>query len=70
MKIKFMAVMMTAFAWVFSACGSKDSEAKQLVLYYSQTGSTKTVAEEINPEDIGYGHRSHRTGESIYGNVR
>ena len=47
MKIKFMAVMMTAFAWVFSACGSKDSDAKQLVLYYSQTGSTKTVAEEI-----------------------
>lgn len=47
MKIKFMAVMMAAFAWVFSACGSKDSDAKQLVLYYSQTGSTKTVAEEI-----------------------
>ena len=47
MKINFMAAMMAAFAWVFSACGSKDSDAKQLVLYYSQTGSTKTVAEEI-----------------------
>ena len=47
MKINFMAAMMAAFAWVFSACGSKDSDTKQLVLYYSQTGSTKTVAEEI-----------------------
>ncbi len=42
-----MAAMIAAFAWVFSACGSKDSDTKQLVLYYSQTGSTKTVAEEI-----------------------
>lgn len=47
MKIKFMAVMMAAFALVFSACSSKNSDAKQLVLYYSQTGSTKMVAEEI-----------------------
>ena len=47
MKINFMAAMIAAFAWVFSACGSKDSDTKQLVLYYSQTGSTKTVAEEI-----------------------
>ena len=68
MKIKFMAVMIAAFAWVFSACGSKDSDAKQLVLYYSQTGSTKTVAEEI--QKVLDTDRSHRTGESIYGNLR
>ena len=47
MKLNFMAAMIAAFAWVFSACASKDSDTKQLVLYYSQTGSTKTVAEEI-----------------------
>lgn len=42
----FMAVM-AAFAWAFSACGSKEQGAKQLVLYYSQTGATETVAKEI-----------------------
>ena len=37
----------TEFAFVFSACDSKDAGNKQLVLYYSQTGSSKVVAEEI-----------------------
>ena len=47
MKLKFMVAVMAAFAFVFSACDSKDAGNKQLVLYYSQTGSTKVVAEEI-----------------------
>lgn len=47
MKLKFMVAVMAAFAFVFSACGSKDAGNKQLVLYYSQTGATKVVAEEI-----------------------
>ena len=47
MKLKFMVAVMAAFAFVFSACGSKDADNKQLVLYYSQTGSTKVVAEKI-----------------------
>ena len=47
MKLKFMVAVMAAFAFVFSDCDSKDAGNKQLVLYYSQTGSTKMVAEEI-----------------------
>ena len=47
MKLNLMAVGIAALAWLCTACAPKDSEAKQLVLYYSQTGSTKTVAEEI-----------------------
>lgn len=47
MKLNFMAVVMAACAWLCTACGPKNSDAKHLVLYYSQTGSTKAVAEEI-----------------------
>ena len=47
MKLKFMVAVLTVFAFLFSACGSKDTNKKQLVLYYSQTGATKVVAEEI-----------------------
>ena len=46
-QIKWLAVLATVFFAAVS-CGSKKSEApKVLVLYYSQTSNTKTVAEEI-----------------------
>lgn len=47
MKRYFFMVVMAAFAWAFTACGSKEQGAKQLVLYYSQTGATQTVAQEL-----------------------
>ena len=47
MKRNFLWAVMAAFAWVFTACGPKDSGTKQLVLYYSQTGATQTVAQEL-----------------------
>jgi len=47
MKHKFMAALIAALVLVFAACTPKDTDNKQLVLYYSQTGSTKAVAEEI-----------------------
>ena len=34
-------------ALVFTSCCSKKSENKTLILYYSQTGTTKTVAQEL-----------------------
>lgn len=47
MKLKFMAALIAALACVCTACTPKDSDNKQLVLYYSQTGSTKAVAEAM-----------------------
>lgn len=47
MKHYFWTAVMVAIACVFTACGSKESGNKQLVLYYSQTGATKAVAETI-----------------------
>ena len=47
MKLNFFAVMIAALTLVCAACTPKDTDNKQLVLYYSQTGSTKAVAEEI-----------------------
>jgi len=47
MKHYFWTAVMMAIACVFTACGSKESGNKQLVLYYSQTGATKAVAETI-----------------------
>ena len=44
MKHLFIAVMC---ALAFTSCGSKGPESKTLVLYYSQTGTTETVAQEI-----------------------
>lgn len=47
MKKNLFVAMMAVLAWTFAACGSKDSGPKQLVLYYSQTGATETVAQEL-----------------------
>ena len=47
MKRNFLLAVMAAFAWVFIACGTKNAGPKQLVLYYSQTGVTQTVAQEL-----------------------
>lgn len=47
MKHYFWTAMMAALAFVCAACGSKEVGNKQLVLYYSQTGATKTVAEKL-----------------------
>ena len=35
------------FALAFASCGSKESGSKQLILYYSQTGATEKVAQEL-----------------------
>lgn len=47
MKRYFYVVMMAVFAWIFMACSSKETNSKQLILYYSQTGATRTVAQEL-----------------------
>lgn len=47
MKHYFFVAMMAAFAFMCTTCGSKEVGNKQLVLYYSQTGATKTVAEKL-----------------------
>ena len=47
MKIYFMTALVAALAWVGTACSPKETSTNQLVLYYSQTGSTKVVAQEI-----------------------
>lgn len=74
MKHYLLAVTMVVVALVFTACGSKESGNKSLVLYYSQTGATEKVALELQKSlgaDIEaielvepYGHlcRNHRTG--------
>lgn len=45
MKRYFFIALM--FALAFTACGSKESGNKQLILYYSQTGATEKVAQEL-----------------------
>ena len=47
MKKCLLVSVVIAIAFVFTACGSKDSRTKQLVLYYSQTGATEKVAQEL-----------------------
>lgn len=47
MKHYLLMTIMAAMAFVFTACGSKDAGPKQLVLYYSQTGATESVAQEL-----------------------
>ncbi len=47
MKHYLLAVTMVVVALVFTACGSKESGNKSLVLYYSQTGATEKVALEL-----------------------
>ena len=45
MKHYFLIAAM--FALAFTSCGSKDSGSKTLILYYSQTGTTEKVAQEL-----------------------
>ena len=48
MKKFNLILAMTVVAMGAASCGSnKNEESKTLVLYYSLTGNTKTVAEEI-----------------------
>lgn len=42
-----LMLAMTLVAMTAASCGSKQEAQKVLVLYYSQTGNTKAVAEEI-----------------------
>ena len=45
MKHYFLIAVMVALA--FTSCGPKESGGKTLILCYSQTGTTKTVAQEL-----------------------
>ena len=45
MKHYFLIAVM--FALAFTSCGSKDAGSKTLILYYSQTGATEKVAQEL-----------------------
>lgn len=47
MKTMKLMLAMTLVAMTAASCGAKKEEPKMLVLYYSQTGNTKMVAEEI-----------------------
>lgn len=47
MKTMKLMLAMTIVAMAAAGCGSKKAGEKVLVLYYSQTGNTKMVAEEI-----------------------
>ena len=42
-----LMLALTVVAMAAASCGTKKEEPKTLVLYYSQTGNTKVVAEEI-----------------------
>ncbi|MBO7100447.1 MAG: NAD(P)H-dependent oxidoreductase [Bacteroidales bacterium] len=47
MKISKMMLAMTVVAMCAASCGTKKEEPKTLVLYYSLTGNTQLVAQEI-----------------------
>lgn len=47
MKQYFRMATMAVVAFVLTACGSKESGSKNLILYYSQTGATEKVALEL-----------------------
>ncbi len=47
MKTKKLMLAMTVVAMCAAGCGNKKEESKTLVLYYSLTGNTKMVAEEM-----------------------
>ena len=44
MKHYFRIATMAVATLILTACGSKESGKKHLVLYYSQTGATEAVA--------------------------
>ena len=48
MKHYFRIATMAVATLILTACGSKESGKKHLVLYYSQTGATEAVALEIH----------------------
>ena len=47
MKRDLMIAAMAVGAFLFASCGAKNGSSKQLVLYYSQTGATEQVAQQI-----------------------
>jgi len=47
MKTMKLMLAATIVAMTVAGCGTKKEEPKMLVLYYSQTGNTKAVAEQI-----------------------
>ena len=47
MKTMKLMLAMTIVAMCAAGCGNKKEESKTLVLYYSLTGNTKMVAEEM-----------------------
>ena len=75
MKRYFLAAVM--FAFTMTACGPKTTDTKSLILYYSQTGATEQVAQELqklldadsesieleNPYDGTYAETIQRVGE-------
>ena len=48
MKTMTLMLALTVVAMTAASCGTKNEAPKVLVLYYSQTGNTKAVAEEIS----------------------
>lgn len=47
MKSYLMIAAMAVGVFLFTSCGAKNGSSKQLVLYYSQTGATEQVAQQI-----------------------
>lgn len=45
--MKRYLLLAAMFAFALTSCGPKKSDTKSLVLYYSQTGATEAVAQEI-----------------------
>ena len=45
--MKHYLLIAVMFALAFASCGTKESGSKQLILYYSQTGATEKVAQEL-----------------------
>ena len=45
--MKHYLLIAVMFALTFASCGSRESGAEKLILYYSQTGATEKVAQEL-----------------------
>ena len=45
--MKHYLLIAVMFALTFASCGSKKSGAEKIILYYSQTGATEKVAQEL-----------------------